>query len=131
MIGQQSPHPDIDAIMNSVFVSHDWMGDNFKSFLQAKDPQGDFVDLLKSVTAVVISYDIRPSFYWVATGAIYPDPTDLWLTPSQRDTLNEAADYRTGYGNDLNFRQYVKNNNYASAHQDAQFLPRQLTQAID
>ncbi|MGI2258394.1 PKD domain-containing protein [Shewanella sp. GXUN23E] len=119
LIGQQTSTPDIDTIMDRVLVSHDWMGDNFKAFLQTKDPRGDFVHLLKSVTAVVISYDIRPSFYWVATGAIYLDPNDLWLTPAQRDTINEAPDYRTGFGNDLQFLmpwRYVKNNDYASQY---------------
>ncbi len=65
----------------------------------------------------MISYDVRPSFYWVVTGAIYLDPNDLWLTPSQRDTINEAPDYRSNFGNDLNFVmpwRYVKDNQYAS-----------------
>ncbi|MGL5360556.1 MAG: hypothetical protein ACRDBI_12710, partial [Shewanella sp.] len=73
--------------------------------------------LLQSVTAVVISYDVRPSFYWVVTGAIYLDPSDLWLTPAQRDSINEAPDYRSNFGNELNFImpwRYVKNNQYAA-----------------
>ncbi|MCL1039108.1 hypothetical protein L2750_18410 [Shewanella submarina] len=117
LLGQVNSTPNLDSIMNRVLVSHDWMGDNFKAFLQNKDPDGDFAQLLQSVTAVVISYDIRPSFYWVATGAIYLDPSDLWLTPAQRDTINEAPDFRSGFGNDLQFLmpwRYIKDNNYAS-----------------
>ncbi|MCH1931832.1 hypothetical protein L9G16_16775 [Shewanella sp. A25] len=117
LIGQTSSQIDIEAILDRVLVSHDWMGDNFTNYLRTMDPNSDFATLLQSVTAVVISYDVRPSFYWVLTGAIYLDPTDLWLTPSERDTINEAPDYRSAFGNDLNFLmpwRYVKNNQYAS-----------------
>ncbi|MCU8037141.1 hypothetical protein ACRN98_00760 [Shewanella oncorhynchi] len=117
LIGQTSSDLNRETILNRVLVSHDWMGDNFAAFLAQMDPNSDFARLLQSVTAVVISYDVRPSFYWVVTGAIYLDPNDLWLTPSQRDTINEAPDYRSNFGNDLNFVmpwRYVKDNQYAS-----------------
>ncbi|MCU8106019.1 hypothetical protein [Shewanella sp. SM101] len=117
LIGQTSSDLNHETILNRVLVSHDWMGDNFAAFLAQMDPNSDFARLLQSVTAVVISYDVRPSFYWVVTGAIYLDPNDLWLTPSQRDTINEAPDYRSNFGNDLNFMmpwRYVKDNQYTS-----------------
>ncbi|WP_297895916.1 hypothetical protein [Shewanella sp.] len=117
LIGQISNTLDTEAILDRVLVSHDWMGDNFAAFLTQMDPNSDFARLLQSVTAVVISYDVRPSFYWVLTGAIYLDPNDLWLTPAQRDSINEAPDYRSDFGNDLNFImpwRYVKDNQYAS-----------------
>ncbi|MCU8036286.1 MAG: hypothetical protein WC024_16115 [Shewanella sp.] len=117
LIGQTSSDLNRETILNRVLVSHDWMGDNFAAFLAQMDPNSDFARLLQSVTAVVISYDVRPSFYWVVTGAIYLDPNDLWLTPSQRDTINEAPDYRSNFGNDLNFVmpwRYVKDNQFAS-----------------
>ena len=116
LIGQQTTTPTISDIMDRVVVSHDWMGRNFELFLQQQDPHGDFITLLQSVSAIVISYDIRPSFYWVVTGAIYLDPENLWLTPSERDSINEAPDYRSDFGNDLQFLmpwRYVKNNQYA------------------
>lgn len=117
LIGQISNSLDTETILDRVLVSHDWMGDNFAAFLANMDPNSDFVRLLQSVTAVVISYDIRPSFYWVATGAIYLDPNDLWLTPTQRDSISETPDYRNAFGNELNFImpwRYIKNNQYAS-----------------
>ncbi|WP_330147115.1 hypothetical protein [Shewanella oncorhynchi] len=117
LIGQTSSDLNHETILNRVLVSHDWMGDNFAAFLAQMDPNSDFARLLQSVTAVVISYDVRPSFYWVVTGAIYLDPNDLWLTSTQRDTINEAPDYRSNFGNDLNFVmpwRYVKDNQYAS-----------------
>lgn len=117
LIGQTSSDLNHETILNRVLVSHDWMGDNFAAFLAQMDPNSDFARLLQSVTAVVISYDVRPSFYWIVTGAIYLDPNDLWLTSTQRDTINEAPDYRSNFGNDLNFVmpwRYVKDNQYAS-----------------
>jgi hypothetical protein len=114
----QSNTPNIDTIMDRVVVSHRWMGDRFKEFLTNNDPNNDFKNLLRATTAIVISYDIRPSFYWAATGAIYLDANNFWLTPQERDTINEAPDYRADFGNDLNFVmpwRYVKKNDYASA----------------
>ena len=103
--------------MDRVVVSHQWMGQRFKEFLQNSDPQGDFKNLLRATTAIVISYDVRPSYYWVVTGAIHLDPNNFWLTPDERDTINEAPDYRASFGDSLNFVmpwRYVKDNTYAS-----------------
>ncbi|WDD97285.1 hypothetical protein [Thalassomonas actiniarum] len=117
LIGQQTPNPEIDDIMDRVLVSHAWMGDRFREFLQTKDPHGDFRSMLQATTGIVISYDIRPSFYWAATGAIYLDADNFWLTADERDTINAAPDYRSDFGKDLQFAmpwRYIKNNDYAS-----------------
>jgi hypothetical protein len=71
--------------------------------------------MLRGVTAVVISYDVRPSFYWAATGAIYLDANNFWQSPSERDTLNDQPDYRSDFGSDLQFSvfwRYTKDNDY-------------------
>jgi len=62
--------PSITDIMNRVVVSHQWMGIRFEEFLTHNDDNDDFKNLLRATTAIVISYDVRPSFYWAATGAI-------------------------------------------------------------
>ncbi|MGB0936615.1 MAG: hypothetical protein ACPGTQ_04105 [Colwellia sp.] len=111
--------PSVDDIMDRVVVSHEWMGKRFKDFLTNQDPHNDFKNLLRATTAIVISYDVRPSFYWAVTGAIYLDPNNFWLTPQERDTINQAPDYRASFGNELQFKmpwRYVKNNNYASEY---------------
>lgn len=116
VIGMQSSAPSVDLIMDHVLVSHDWMGARFERFLNELDPYGDFANLLRATTAIVISSDIRPSFYWSITGAIYLDPESLWLTPEERDVINEQPDYRSGFGSELRFVtpwRYVKNNNFA------------------
>jgi hypothetical protein len=119
LIAQQTSTPTVDDIMSRVVVSHQWMGDRFKEFLQQYDTNNDFKNLLRATTGIVISYDVRPSFYWAATGAIYLDANNFWLTPDERDTINEAPDYRADFGNDLQFVmpwRYVKNNDYASSY---------------
>lgn len=117
LLGQTLSLSEKDKIMDRVLVSHQWMGENFETFLDNMDPDSDFAQLLQSVTAIVISYDIRPSFYWVVTGAIYLDPTDLWLLAEERDVINEAADFRSAFGDQLGFImpwRYVKDNAYVS-----------------
>jgi hypothetical protein len=116
LIAQETTKPSLEDIMDRVVVSHQWMGERFKIFLKTYDVNNDFKNLLRATTAIVISYDVRPSFYWAATGAIYLDPDNLWLLKSERDTINEAPDYRANFGNELNFAlpwRYVKNNEYA------------------
>ena len=116
-VNNSSIAPSIEDIMDRVVVSHHWMGDRFKDFLTNNDSNNDIKNLLRATTAIIISYDVRPSFYWAATGAIYLDAENFWLTPQERDTINEAPDYRADFGNDLQFVmpwRYVKDNAYAS-----------------
>jgi hypothetical protein len=117
LIAHDTLTPTVDEIMDRVVVSHQWMGDRFKEFLEIYDIHGDLKNMLRATTAIVISYDIRPSFYWAATGAIYLDANNFWLSVDERDTLNEAPDYRASFGNDLQFDipwRYVKDNSYLS-----------------
>jgi hypothetical protein len=117
LIAHDTTVPTVDDIMSRVVVSHHWMGERFRAFLENFDPNNDFKNLLRANTAIVISYDIRPSYYWVVSGAIHLDANYFWLTPDERDTINQAPDYRASFGNDLNFAmpwRYVKNNNYTT-----------------
>ncbi|AZQ84712.1 hypothetical protein EKO29_12320 [Colwellia sp. Arc7-635] len=117
LIAQDSVSPTVNDIMNHVVVSHQWMGERFKEFLENNDPHDDFKNLLRATTAIVISSDVRPSYYWSVTGAIHLDPSDLWLTPEERDTISQLPDYRASFGDALNFVmpwRYVINNSYAS-----------------
>jgi hypothetical protein len=119
LIAHDTTSPTVDDIMNRVVVSHHWMGKRFRSFLENFDPNDDFKNLLRATTAIVISSDVRPSYYWVVSGAIHLDPNYFWLTPDERDTINQAPDYRASFGNDLNFSmpwRYVKNNNYTTSY---------------
>ncbi|MFC3121784.1 hypothetical protein [Agaribacter flavus] len=118
LIGMVTPNPDINDILERTLVSHQWMGDRFRQYLQDSVAGPDMLNLLRGVTAIVISYEVRPSFYWAATGAIYLDANNFWMTPSERDTLNDQPDFRSNFGNELQFLfpwRYVKNNDYYPA----------------
>jgi hypothetical protein len=104
------PNPQIADIMTRVVVSHDWMGQRFQSLLAVMP--NEILTLLGSVTAIVIADNIRPSFYWTGSGAIYLDPASLWLTNEEKDTINQAPDYRNGFSSGLSydfFHRFVKN----------------------
>ena len=114
LLGDETDAPTIDQVMARVLVSHDWMGTRFREVLEALPD--DMRLMLRAVTAVVISNDVRPSFYWTRTGAIYLDPEDLWLTPEERAVISDAPDFRSEFGNDLQFAvpwRYVIGNEYA------------------
>lgn len=118
LIGMQATNPTVQDILDRTLVSHQWMGDRFKQFLESSSAADDMLKLLRGVTAVVISYEVRPSFYWAATGAIYLDANNFWGTPAERDTLNDRPDFRSNFGDDLNFQyfwRYTKNNQYYPA----------------
>jgi hypothetical protein len=111
LIGQETPPdqlPTVDQIMDRVLVSHDWIGANFQEFLRTQDPDGDFRRMFAAVTGVVIGAHVRPPLYYGSTGAIYLDADDLWLTAEQRDLIDEAADYRLGFGDGLRFSALVR-----------------------
>lgn len=106
--------PTVDQIMDRVIVSHDWMGEVFEQLLRVQAAQvQDIFRLFNGVTAIVIGAQVRPSFYYALTGAIYLDAENLWLTALQRDVINEAPDFRSDFDRDLNYSgvwRYVANN---------------------
>jgi len=114
--------PSVAQIMSRVLVSHDFLGANFEQFLIQQDSSGDFRRMLAGVSAIVIGSHVRPSFYDPATGAIYLDADNLWLTATQRDVVTEVPDYRLAYDDLLNYSdagRRVKDNAYARTYYDS------------
>lgn len=103
-LGLESSNPTVDDIMNRVVVSHRWMGTRMEELLHAL-PE-DIHLLMRGVTAVVIGSEIRPSYYWSMTGAIYLDPASLWITHQERDTISRKQDYRAGFSEPMAFRSF-------------------------
>ena len=104
--------PTVDQIMDRVVVSHDWMGETFEQLLRTQASQ-DILRLFNGVTAIVIGAQVRPSFYYALTGAIYLDADNFWLTAVQRDVINEAPDFRSDFDRDLMYSgvwRYTQNN---------------------
>ena len=113
-IAMQSSAPSIEDIMQRVIVSHDWMGERFEQLLAVLP--SEIYTLLGSVTAIVIADNIRPSFYWTGSGAIYLDPDDLWLSNKEKASVEKDADYRQNYGDSLQynfFHRFVLNDEAA------------------
>lgn len=125
--------PSVDQVMDHVLVSHDWMGRNFEAFLRSHDGNGDFRRMLMSTTAVVLGAQVRPSYYHPGTGAIYLDAGSFWLTPEERDTVNEAPDYRSSFGATLQYTtlwRYVRGNANIFVFYDPRQRTTRGTQAL-
>lgn len=103
-LGMQTASPTIDDVMQRVVVTDAWMGENFEALLGAL-PE-DILYLMRGVTAVVIGREIRPSYYWSLTGAIYLDPANLWLTLAEHDLISTEPDYRSAYSEPMAFRAF-------------------------
>ena len=108
-IAMSYPNPKISDVMSRVVVSHDWMAQRFATLLTVLPEE--VLTLLGSVTAIVIADNIRPSFYWTGSGAIYLDPASLWLTNAEKQTINQTPDYRSNFTSALSydfFHRFVK-----------------------
>jgi hypothetical protein len=101
LLGMTTSAPTIDQIMDRVLVSHDWMAVRMREVLTLMPPE--VLLIMRGMTAIVISYDIRPSFYWQGSGAIYIDPNRLWLTAAEELTVDVAPDFRQDLGNVFGF----------------------------
>ena len=103
-IGLETSEPTLSDVMDRVVVSHDWMGLRFEQLLlQMPD---EMLTLLGGVTAVVIGADVRPSYYWNMTGAIYLDPGRLWLTQAELEIISKDPDYREAFSDPMSFRAF-------------------------
>ncbi|MFK5984699.1 MAG: hypothetical protein QM479_04660 [Pseudomonadota bacterium] len=117
LLGQQFFDPDIDDIMARTLVSHPWMAERFKQFLQLLPTSS--LKLFRAVTAIVISGDIRPAHYKASTGAIYIDPSYLFINTDSTaiiNTVDQTPDFRASCGNALKYTRlyrYLKDGNYA------------------
>ena len=110
LLGMETSAPTVDQIMDRVLVSHDWMAVRMREVFN--EMPSELLLIMRGITAIVISYDIRPSFYWSGSGAIYIDPDRLWLTTAEQMTIDPTPDYRTDLGNVFLFTmpaRYVSN----------------------
>jgi hypothetical protein len=113
-IGASTATVTVDDVMARVVTSRPWMAQRLRELLQTLPP--DLLQMMKPVTAIVVGSKVRPSFYWVATGALYIDPQYLWTTPEELANVDKTPDYRTDFGQTLQFTtlwRYVKDNDYA------------------
>lgn len=113
-LGQETTSPTKADIMARTIVSHPWMANRFSQLLDAMP--ADIYQLFRGVTGIAIGAEIRPSYYWAASGAIYLDPADLWVTDQERRTISQAPDFRSEFARELAFAslaRYVQGDAYA------------------
>ncbi|MCE2593899.1 hypothetical protein K6Y31_03615 [Motilimonas cestriensis] len=117
-IYSETPNPTIDDIMNRLVVSDDWMINRFQDMLTNNNMPKTILPLFQSVRAIVISSDVRPSYFTPYSGAIYLDPDYLWLTNAEKATINQDDDYRAAYAKKFQFLttgRFVYNNKTISS----------------
>lgn len=113
-IGSTAETITVDDVMRRVVTSKPWMAQRVRELLLALP--NELLQMLRPVTAIVVAGKIRPSFYWGMTGAIYIDPQYLWTTPQELADVDKTGDYRTTFGDGLQFAtlwRYVKDGAYA------------------
>jgi hypothetical protein len=82
----------VESILGSTLISHDWQRERFKSFLLKTRPE--IISMLNCVKGVAISSDIRPSFYYSPSGAIYLDARYFAATQEEAGTVSTNPDAR-------------------------------------
>jgi hypothetical protein len=121
LLGMETTSPGVDDVMLRVVVTHDWMGTRFRDLLSRMPPE--VLLMARGLTAVVISSEIRPSFYTTRTGAIYLDPEGMWLTQAEKDVISTAPDPRIADLEQLDFLMLWR---YVQGIEDIRALPRNL-----
>lgn len=123
LISRKNSVPSVSDVLDHLVVSHTWMGDRFKEFLETHDDSLDFRRMLGNVTAVVIASDIEQSSYRYYTGAIYLKPDYFALTPDERRTILFRPPHtdKTGQPISTHWRYSIRNNTIPSVpHYDSE-----------
>ncbi len=132
LLGQETTNPSIEDVLARTVISHSWMGARFRQALQIMPD--DILSLMRSVTAIVIAWDTRPSYYSWWTGAIFIDPAHLWFTNDEKATISKDPDFRVDFGMDLAFvslYRYVIGNRYAWDYFDLEGSDRRTLSDIE
>lgn len=97
----------LEDIKSRLVISHDWMADSFIAALDEINDQ-DLLNLFKPLNTIVISYDIRPSFYYDYTASVYIDARYLWRNSDEWETIYEQDDYRSAYHAEFIFDSFLR-----------------------
>ncbi|WP_141730986.1 hypothetical protein [Oligoflexus tunisiensis] len=82
----------VAQVMSHTLISHDWQTERFRSFLLQTRPE--LVSMLSCVKGIAISTDIRPSFYYPPSGAIYLDARYFAANEEEAKTVSTRPDAR-------------------------------------
>ncbi|MCU8221114.1 hypothetical protein M2H05_21920 [Vibrio vulnificus] len=92
----------LEEIQSRLLVSHQWMAESFIAALKAINDQ-DLLNLFKPLNTIVLSYDIRPSFYHPRTASMYIDARYLWRDYSDWRTIHQQDDYRKEFAREFTY----------------------------
>ena len=135
-IGMMDPSSPttMDDLMNRVIVSHAWMGERFEQALMSMywdDKARDvLLQMSRSLVAIVIGANVRPSYYRPDNSVVLIDPFPLALpeNANEVDVIDQSPDFRLNFGSDLRFVgtwRYVKDDDYFF------FLPLDFSLSLD
>ncbi len=117
LLSMDGASPTVEAIMQRVIVSHDWMAERFETMLH--ELPHDILQLMGGLTTIAIGADIRPAYYWGLTAGIYLDAVYFWVDADEYETISKEEDYRAEYGRKLRFTdlsRYVYNGQRAFSY---------------
>jgi hypothetical protein len=97
----------LQDIKSRLVISHDWMADNFIAALEEINDQ-DLLNLFKALNTIVISYDIRPSFYHSNTASMYIDARYLWRNSTEWEMIYKKDDFRNEYQTEFLFDTFLR-----------------------
>lgn len=92
----------IEDIRSRLLVSHAWMAESFIDALREINDQ-DLLNMFKPLNTIVLSYDIRPSFYHPSTASMYIDAAYLWRNASDWSTIYQQEDYRQAFSKQFSY----------------------------
>ncbi|KPA53295.1 hypothetical protein VT25_08370 [Photobacterium leiognathi subsp. mandapamensis] len=122
----------ISDIESRLFVSHPWMAESFLSALSTLPSV--LLPLFRSVSAIVIADDVRPSFYSANTATIYIDPRYLWRDEQEWLTIVAKDDFRDQFQANVSFlavRQHVDSAGVPAQWSSDTFSASNSTRTID
>lgn len=117
LLSMDGSTPTVEAIMQRVIVSHDWMAERLETML--RELPADILQLMGSLTSITIGADIRPAYYLPVSAGMYLDAAYFWVDASENDTISQEEDYRTEYARKVRFTdlaRYVKDGRRAFSY---------------
>ena len=136
LLGMAHDQVQLEHVRQRLVVSHRWMGDRFMEVLNALplSTRNEFLLLFRSVTAIVIAHDIRPSYYTNGFSSINLDAAYLWTTLAEKRTITVEPDFRTDFGRELQFlvlQRYVRDNSYVPSSYSLSALADDSERTLD
>ena len=119
LLGMETDFPNKDDILKRLLVSHEWMGKRFEELIDSYPKE--LLLLFKSVSAIVIGADIRPSHFNSTNAVIYFDSNLFWLSENEKLTVNTKFDYRSRFSDNQDgyttyVSRYIKEGKLAYKH---------------